>query len=279
MPSITFGTPTGDPALAHVQRRELPGQQRGRRNEAAALYAVLTGRVTQIGGTARLSQDGPVHLPGRQPRGRPAASVRTCSSRTTGASARTCRSTSGCATRCSCRSTREQQLLHGLGRRYLGDLRIRARLRPEQPDAGELQSLPGRAYMTGVSPPTYNNLGQGREGVQHRLEQPRPKRRPQLDTHAAGWLVSADVARRLRHDRRISAGYSRAFDRRGMNDFTGVFGANPGLTSNANRNVGSGNLTVPLLLRDGNLGPAPDVSAACPRRNRRAACWPRQSTR
>ena len=27
----------------------------------------------------------------------------------------------------------------------------------------------------------------------------------------------------------LSAGYSRAFDRRGMNDFTGVFGGNPGL--------------------------------------------------
>jgi hypothetical protein len=54
-----------------------------------------------------------------------------------------------------------------------------------------------------------------------------------------------------------------------MNDFTGVFGANPGLTLNANRNVGKGNLatTFPLLLRDGNLGPpnvCPPLPAAKP---------------
>ena len=52
----------------------------------------------------------------------------------------------------------------------------------------------------------------------------------------------------------LSAGYSRAFDRRGMNDFTGVFGSNPGLSINANRNTAAGNLgPLPLLFRDGNL--------------------------
>jgi hypothetical protein len=41
-----------------------------------------------------------------------------------------------------------------------------------------------------------------------------------------------------------------------MSDFTGVFGGNPGITANANRNVANGNLgAVPLLLRNGNLGP------------------------
>ena len=45
----------------------------------------------------------------------------------------------------------------------------------------------------------------------------------------------------------LSFGFSRAYDRRGMNDFTGVFGDNPGLSITATRNTGNGNLTVPLL--------------------------------
>src|SRR6266540_2213658 len=55
----------------------------------------------------------------------------------------------------------------------------------------------------------------------------------------------------------IRAGYTRSFSRPGMNDFTGVFNANPGITIPANREEGQGNLgPLPLLLRDtARLGP------------------------
>jgi hypothetical protein len=58
VPSITFGTATGDPALAMFTAANFPGSSAAGRNEAAALYAVLTGRVTQIGANARLGLDG-----------------------------------------------------------------------------------------------------------------------------------------------------------------------------------------------------------------------------
>ena len=54
----------------------------------------------------------------------------------------------------------------------------------------------------------------------------------------------------------VRAGYSRAFSRPGMNDFTGVFNANPGITITVNREETQGNLgAIPLLLREpGRLG-------------------------
>jgi hypothetical protein len=55
----------------------------------------------------------------------------------------------------------------------------------------------------------------------------------------------------------ISAGFSRGYERHGMGDFTGVIDDNPGLTTNGTRSVANGNLTVPLLLRSGNVGPPP----------------------
>jgi len=67
----------------------------------------------------------------------------------------------------------------------------------------------------------------------------------------------------------FSGGWNRAYERHGMSDFTDVLGANPGLTTGANRNASNGNLgTVPLLLRNGNLGPP----ALCPSGSVSAAC-------
>jgi len=58
----------------------------------------------------------------------------------------------------------------------------------------------------------------------------------------------------------LSGGFSRAYERHGMSDFTGVYGANPGLSISANRNTANGNLTLPLMFRNGYLGPP----ATCP---------------
>ena len=49
----------------------------------------------------------------------------------------------------------------------------------------------------------------------------------------------------------VRAGYSRAFSRPGLNDFTGLFNSNPGIVITVNREEGQGNLgTIPLLLRE-----------------------------
>ncbi|HEY7287272.1 MAG TPA: TonB-dependent receptor, partial [Vicinamibacterales bacterium] len=56
----------------------------------------------------------------------------------------------------------------------------------------------------------------------------------------------------------IRGGYTRSFSRPGLNDFTGVFNANPGIQIDAGRTDGQGNLgALPLLLRQPDrLGPA-----------------------
>ncbi len=54
VPGIGFGTQTGDPALGMFTSGNFPGSSSTDRNAAAALYAVLTGRVTSITATARL---------------------------------------------------------------------------------------------------------------------------------------------------------------------------------------------------------------------------------
>ena len=57
-----------------------------------------------------------------------------------------------------------------------------------------------------------------------------------------------------------------------MNDFTGVFGDNPGSRSTRNRNTGNGNLDAcRCCFRSGNLGPPP-TCPPLPAANRRAAC-------
>jgi hypothetical protein len=60
----------------------------------------------------------------------------------------------------------------------------------------------------------------------------------------------------------IRAGFSRAYQRGGMSDFTGVFGNNPGIGIDATRQQQNGNLGgVPLLLTGGDLS-APPVPAS-----------------
>ena len=59
-------------------------------------------------------------------------------------------------------------------------------------------------------------------------------------------------------DSSFSGGWSRAYERHGMGDFTGTLDNNPGLNLVSNRNSANGNLGgLPLLLRNGNLGPPP----------------------
>jgi hypothetical protein len=252
VPSITFGVVGGDPADPMFSATNFPGSANADRNAARALYAVLTGRVTAINATARLSPDGQYVYQGdsraegrlRQAdlfiqdnwRMRPNLSV-------------------------------------NLGLRYAMQLPFHARnnsystasvediwgisgykpgcdmSNPTSANCNLFQ--PG--VQTGVSPPTYENLGKGVKAYNTDWNNIAPSVGVNwTPTPEDGWrrTLLGDSG-----ESSISAGFSRAFDRRGMGDFTGVFGANPGLSVGANRNVNSGNLTVPLLLRDGNLGP------------------------
>src|SRR6185503_18512312 len=61
----------------------------------------------------------------------------------------------------------------------------------------------------------------------------------------------------------IRAGFSMAYTRNGMSDFSDTYGANPGILIDANRDQTLGNLgTVPLLFRDtARLAPPPIPTA------------------
>ncbi|HUR19888.1 MAG TPA: carboxypeptidase-like regulatory domain-containing protein, partial [Vicinamibacterales bacterium] len=74
----------------------------------------------------------------------------------------------------------------------------------------------------------------------------------------------------------LRAGYSLSYNRERMDRFTGLIGNNPGGTTNANRNATNGNLALaggwPVLFRETNrLGPP----AVCADNNINASCMPR----
>ena len=109
--------------------------------------------------------------------------------------------------------------------------------------------------------PTYQNLGAGVKAYNTDWNNIAPSIGVNWTPTREGRLA-AHAARRRRRDTSFSAGYSRAFDRRGMNDFTGRFGNNPGLTTNANRNTANGNLTRAAALPRRRPRSGADVPAA-----------------
>ena len=116
-------------------------------------------------------------------------------------------------------------------------------------------------FKQGVTPgrtPQFQNLGKGVKAYETDWDNIAP-------AIGINWTPSKEtgfLAKVLGKpgDTAISAGFSRGYERHGMGDFTGVVGDNPGLTTTGTRSVANGNLTVPLLLRSGNLGPP----ALCP---------------
>lgn len=253
---VGFGTVTGDPALGMFSAANFPGSTSGDRNAAAALYAVLTGRITSLTATARINGDtgqyvyqGDAKAEGRLRqfdffiqdnwRWRPNLSLN-LGVRYAVQSPFTALNSSY--------STSTLADLWGVSGYVPGcDLSNPTR---------ETCNIFKPGTMTG-SKPTYQNFAKGVKAYEMDTNNLAP-------SVGVNWTPAAPSGfmRRLlgaQGDTSISAGYSRAFDRRGMNDFTSVFGGNPGLTITGTRSVANGNLTVPLLLRDGvaALGPPP----------------------
>ena len=265
--TIDFGLPTGHPALPMFSTASnFPGANTNQRNAARDLYAVLTGNVSTISGTARLDQNtgqyvynGSSHQEGR---------------------------------------LRELDLFIQDSWKAKANLSLNVGLRyaiqlPFYAKNGSYSTAtpndvfgvsgyrPGcdlsnatvdtcNLFRPGVlegTVTTYQNFGKGVAAYDTDWDNLAP-------SVGVNWTPSADdgFLRTILGepgDTSLSFGWARAFERHGMSDFTGVFGNNPGLTVNANRNTGNGNLgPVPLLLRDSSsLGPPPPctgaVTAAC----------------
>jgi hypothetical protein len=264
--ALDFGLATGHPALSiFSSSANFPGASSNQRNAARDLYAVLTGQVSSIGGTARLDQNtgryvynGPSRQEGRLPeldlfiqdnwKMRPNLSL-------------------------------------NVGLRYAMQFPFYAKFgtystatpedifgisgyRPEC-DLSNATLDTCNLFKPGVMPgtvTTYKNFEKGRDAYNTDWNNIAP-------SVGVNWTPSADsgfIQKILGQpgDTSLSFGWARAFERHGMSDFTGVFGGNPGLTVNANRNANNGNLgPLPLLFRSGNLGAPPTctgaVTAAC----------------
>ncbi len=254
VPSIAFGTQTGDPALGMFTSANFPGSSSGDRNAAAALYAVLTGRVTQIGATARLDADTGryVYQGNSRAEGRLRQfdlfvqdNWRARSNLSVNVGLRYALQAPFAAQNSSY-STATLDSLWGISG-YVPTCELSNPTR-------ETCHLFQPGVLTGTRP-EYINLGKGVKAYEMDVNNIAP-------SIGVNWTPKATsgMLRKLLGDSgmsSLSAGFSRAFDRRGMSDFTGVFGSNPGLTLGANRNTANGNLTVPLLLRDGGLGAPP----------------------
>jgi hypothetical protein len=254
VPSIAFGTQTGDPGLGMFSARELPGEQLGR--PQLGRRALRSARWTRDqhrrdGSTGR--QFGPVRVPGRQPRRRAAPSVdffiqdnwRAKPNLSVNLGVRYALQMPFSAQNASY-STATLDSLWGVSGYVPG-----CDLSNPTPETCHLFT-PGT--MTGKKP-EYINLGKGVQAYEMDANNIAPSIgvnwTPKASSGFFRTLLGASGTSSL------SAGYSRAFDRRGMNDFTGVFGNNPGLSITGSRNTAAGNLTVPTLFRDGNLGPPP----------------------
>lgn len=248
MPSVNFDVISGDPALTMFTTANFPGASNAQIGQARVLYAFLTGRVSQIGGDARLDEDTGEY------------------------------SYLGVGTQRA--RMREAGFFIQDAWRLRSNFTINAGLRYElqfpftplndsysTATMADLCGLSGVAdtgracnvFRPGVMPgkhPEFINFGKGTPAYNTDYNNFAP-------SIGFAWTLNepAGVLRPLfgsSGDSVLRAGYTRAFNRNGMNDFSGQFNANPGVVITATRNSGLGNLSdnLPLLFRNQSaLGP------------------------
>jgi hypothetical protein len=255
VPTLGFDVVTGDPALtAFTGTGNFTGAANADVTAARQLYALLTGRVSQIGGNARLNGDtgqyeylGLGHQRGRM--------------RDLGFFAQD-----------SWRMTTTLTL--NLGLRYelqtpffpLNNSYATATLDDawgvSGNQAGCDPSAPTRETCNLFRPgtltgrrPQFVQFGEGAHAFKTDFNNLAP-------SIGVNWspVVERGAMRRILGEPGgfvVRGGFTRTYSRHGMTDFTDVFGANPGITLTADRNLARGNLVggvygtqLPVLLRD-----------------------------
>jgi hypothetical protein len=257
VPTIGFGIATGDPADAMFTTANFPGASTTDLTNARNLYAVLTGRVNSIGRNARIGTDGTTYnilgeslQEGRMPEYNfyVQDSWRMKPSLTVNAGLRYALQMPFYAVNNSY-SNADINSIMGVTGQGTGFT------------VGSTVTDLGNMFQPGVlqgAAPTLTMLTSNTNAYN-------------IDTNnlapsvGVAWTVGSDkgFAHKLLGspgDSVLRGGFSVAYQRPGMNDFTQVFGTNPGVSIDATRNQTNGNLgTPPILLSSGDLS-APAIS-------------------
>src|SRR5262249_31565028 len=238
VPTIAFGLIPGESAITTMfTAANFPGASTADINQAQSLYAMLTGRISQIAADARINQEGTQYVT----LGRSRAAGR----------------------------MREFDFYASDSWRMSPNVTVSAGLRyvlanPFYPVNNSYTTISeaglygvsgaGNLFKPGTIAGTKPQLVQYPEGA-YAYD---PDRNNFGPSAGVAWQIGGvenGIGRMLlgsaTGDSVIRGGFAMAYQRPGMSDFTGVFGANQGIQVTLNRDNASGNLgALPLLLRN-----------------------------
>ena len=246
LPRVNFDLVTADPATALFNAANFPGASATNITAAGRLYALLTGRVSQIQGDARLDDvTGKYVYEG------------------TGLQRGRLREGGGYVQdqwRVASNLTLNAGLRYDIQRPFypLNSLYSYATIQDVCGISGAASETSCNLFQAGTTPgttPTFKKLEAGTKAYNVDYNNVAPSVGGAWTPARKGGLLGNLMG--TEGDFVIRGGYTRSFSRPGMNDFTSVFNANPGILISANREEAQGNLgTLPLLLRDSSrLGP------------------------
>jgi len=254
LPSIDFGIATGDPIENIITSTALQGASNTQVTAARNLYAVLTGRVTQISANARLNENTNEYemLGVGMQRGR---------MRELGFWAQD-------------QWRWKPNFTVNYGVRYelqlpfypVNDSYLTATVADVCGVSGVNANGGCNIFMPGTltgQKPTFQRFSKNQRSFNIDWNNFAPNLGLAYTPHAESGFLRPLLGA-AEGDTVLKAGYSIAYNRNGMSDFSDVFGANPGVTLTANRSQGLNNLgAVPLLLRDTDrlaLPPTPSLT-------------------
>src|SRR3954470_8226194 len=237
VPTFGFGLISTEPAVAMFNATNFPGAATADITQAQNLYAMVTGRINQITANARINEAGDSDVPLGKSRAQgrmrefdffAADTWRATSNLTVSAGLRYVLANPFYPTNNSYSTTTEAELygISGDGNLFKPGTLAGAKPLLTQYGAGTYAYNPDR-----------NNLA---PSVGFAWQ-------PPSQDHGFGRMIFGSQE----GDSVIRGGFGMAFQRPGMSDFTGVFGANQGLSVSLNRDSTTNNLgTLPRLLRD-----------------------------
>ncbi len=240
VPQLRFAVLTSDPANAMFSAANFPGASAANITAAANLYALLTGRIQQIAGDARIDETtGEYKWVGQ---GRETGRLRE----------------GGIYLQDQWRV--RNNITVNAGVRYdvqlpfysLNSLYSYATIDDLCGRSGKKSDNSCNLFQPGVMPgtsPTFKQLTAGTKPYNTDYNNIAPSVgfawTPEQRSGLLGTLMGPS------NDFVIRGGYTRSYSRAGLNDFTSIFNANPGIRIIQNRDEASGNLgATPLLLRD-----------------------------